>query len=137
MKSSLMTAVGEHFLMPAHQQSDNLAVSSVGYMAHIWSTQTNSTPYVLMERKLGRTGQNCKLRLLAILNPPATFKVNDDNMSVWTCHIPKRKGAPWEVQRVKCTKCEVEGMEGEVIEHFLYHELGKEEVPYLCLDCGY
>ena len=32
--------------MPAHQQSDNLAVSSVGYMAHIWSTQTNSTPYV-------------------------------------------------------------------------------------------
>ena len=83
----------------------------------------------LMERKLGRTEQNCYVQLLAKLNSPATFKVNDDDMSVWTCHIPKRKRAPWEVQRVKCTKCEVEGMEGEVIEHFLYHELGKEEVP--------
>ena len=48
-------------------------------------------------------------------------------MSVWACHIPKSKRAPWEVQ----------GVEGEVIEHFLYHELGKEEVPYLCLDCRY
>ena len=38
MKSSLMTAESEHFLMPAHQQSDNLAVNSIGYMAHIWST---------------------------------------------------------------------------------------------------
>ena len=90
-----------------------------------------------MERKLGRTGQNCYVQLLAKLNSPASFKVNDDNMSVWTHHILKSKRAPWEVQRVKCTNCEVDGMEGEVIKHFLYHELGKEEVPYLCLDCGY
>ena len=64
-------------------------------------------------------------------------KLLDDNMSVWTHCIPKSKRASWEVQRVKCTKCEVEGVEGEVIEHFLYHELDKEEVPYLCRDCVY
>ena len=116
-----MTAEGEHFLMPAHQQSDNLAVSSVGYMAHIWSTQTNSTPYVFDGEKTWKDWT----------------KLLDDNMSVWACCIPKSKRAPWEVQRVKCTKCEVEGVEGEMIERFLYHELGKEEVLYLCLDCGY
>ena len=105
MKSSLMTAEGEHFLMPAHQQSDNLAVSSVGYMAHIWPTQTNSTPYVFDGEKTWKDWT----------------KLLDDNMSAWACHIPKSKRVPWEVQRVKCTKCEVEGVEGEVIEHFLYH----------------
>ena len=74
MKISLMTAEGEHFLMPALQQSDNIAVSSVGYMAPIWSTQTNCTPYVFDGEKTWKDWTKLLGTVVSKIESPSHFQ---------------------------------------------------------------